>query len=424
MDGDQPPPPPPATTTEYRAVWVDAFHSGIKSAAEVDALVANAQRANLNTLIVQVRKRGDAYCNNSLEPRARDADPAPYDPLAYLLTRAHAANPPLEVHAWTNIFSVGSASQVMQTHPDWATVKADGTVSASSLDPGHPDASAYTHDVLMHLVRNYDVDGIHFDYIRYPDNGDWGYNATAVAMFNAAQGRTGEPTAGDPAWCQWRRDQVTGFVRRFYQEALALKPKLKISAALIGYGSAPTSDADWQNSSAFSQVFQDWRGWLQEGILDFGVVMNYDREWSSSQKTWFDSWIEWEKDYQGTRRLLVGVGAYLNYPEQTFAQLSRARAPSALGNRVAGTAIYSYASSNVFSTADYYTDPAAAAALPRQPYTDSWDATFLASRAAQMNDWFFGALSTPNSYRDPALGTISTSPPFPSRATIPVLPWK
>ncbi len=424
MDGTPPPPPPSQPTTEYRALWVDAFHAGIKSAAEVDALVANAQRANVNALIVQVRKRGDAYYNNSLEPRAADADPAPYDPLAYLITKAHAANPALEVHAWTNIFSVGSTSDVMQTHPDWATQKADGTVSASSFDPGNPDVITYTHDVLLHLVRNYDVDGIHFDYVRYPDNGDWGYNPTAVALFNAATGRSGAPPAGDPVWCQWRRDQVTGFVRRFYQDAIALKPKLKVSAALIAYGAAPASDAAWQNSSAYSLVFQDWRAWLQEGILDFGVVMNYDREWSSSQKAWFDSWIEWEKDHQGTRRLLVGVGAYLNYPEHTFAQLSRARTSSALGNKVAGVAIYSYASSNVFSTADYYTDPAAAATLPRQPYTESWDATYLATRAAQMNAWFYGALSAPSSYRDPALGNISTSPPFPARATIPALPWK
>src|SRR5207248_103031 len=107
---------------QYRALWVDAFHDGIKTPKQVDKLVADAGRGNLNTLIVQVRPRGDAYFNNSIEPRSSDPGlaPAPYDPLAYLLEKAHSAEPRLEVWAWLNTYVVNRSSQVFQQHgQDW-----------------------------------------------------------------------------------------------------------------------------------------------------------------------------------------------------------------------------------------------------------------------------------------------------------------
>src|SRR5439155_22669570 len=85
---------------QYRALWVDAFHDGMKSPAQVEKLVADTKRANLNTLIVQVRKRGDAYFAHSIEPRATDiVGPSDFDPLDYLLRLAHASTPRIDVHA-------------------------------------------------------------------------------------------------------------------------------------------------------------------------------------------------------------------------------------------------------------------------------------------------------------------------------------
>src|SRR5439155_12815157 len=86
---------------EYRAIWVDAFHAGIKSAAQVERLIADARRANLNTLIVQVRKTGDAYVNHSDEPRAEDiVGPAVFAPLAIVLRLAGAVWPRTVGPAW------------------------------------------------------------------------------------------------------------------------------------------------------------------------------------------------------------------------------------------------------------------------------------------------------------------------------------
>src|SRR5512139_1029801 len=91
----QPDPP------ELRALWVDAFHEGIRTPQEADGLIAAARRANLNTLFVQVRRRGDALYTKGVEPPLDDPayDPA-FDALAAIVEAGHKAG--LQVHAWVN----------------------------------------------------------------------------------------------------------------------------------------------------------------------------------------------------------------------------------------------------------------------------------------------------------------------------------
>ena len=96
-----------ATTAapELRALWVDAFHAGIRSPEEAALLVADAKRIHINTLIVQVRRRGDALYTGGLEPPLDDANYNPsFDALAHIVERAHAAG--LQVHAWINAMPV------------------------------------------------------------------------------------------------------------------------------------------------------------------------------------------------------------------------------------------------------------------------------------------------------------------------------
>ena len=119
------------------------------------------------------------------------------------------------------------------------------------------------------------------------------------------------------------------------------------------------------------------------------------------------------------------MAAFLNYPENTLAQLQRALAASAAGREAAGVAIYSYASTSPYGTNDYYESPSLAAGLPRQPYAQTSDHKALVERAAQYDDWFWTQLSTPAYYWEPALQrTIATQPLFTTQAPIPTLPWK
>src|SRR5258708_8522829 len=93
---------------------------------------------------------------------------------------------------------------------------------------------------------------------------------------------------------------------------------------------------------------------MVKGYIDFGVPMNYDSDWSPREARWFDQWLAFEKDSGFANRVVTGVGVFLNYPEDSLAQIRRAPAPSARGNQVLGVAIYSYASTSVYGTSDFY----------------------------------------------------------------------
>ena len=350
---------------ELRALWVDAFHAGIRSPEEAAQLVADAKRIHVNTLIVQVRRRGDALYTGGLEPPLDDPNYQPsFDALAHIVSAAHAAG--LQVHAWINAMPVwrdeappNDARHVFNLHGPaaagdacWLTAARDGTKKfpvGYFLDPGHPAAQNHLVSVYLDIVRRFDVDGIHFDYIRYPETegqalprgSDVGYNPVSVARFQRAAGRSDVPAPDDEAWTRWRRQQVTQLMRRISIEARAIKPRIKVSAATIAWGLPPTSLADFGNVAPMQRVFQDWQGWLAEGLLDLAVPMNYAREHDDRVRGWFNGWIAWEKRHKAGRQLAVGIGGYLSAPEGVLAQVSRVRAPDGR-NRADGVSFFSY----------------------------------------------------------------------------------
>jgi uncharacterized lipoprotein YddW (UPF0748 family) len=383
-----------AQTPEFRALWVDAFHAGYKTSAQVSQLVAEARAGNFNALIVQVRKRGDTYFNSAFEPKATDIA-ASFDPLADLLAKAHntAAGPRLEVHAWMVTYPIwGNSSappthpsHVFNRHPEWLTKNnSEQTWNGSSyaLDPGHPEVQWHIYNVAMELVSRYAIDGLHFDYIRYSGNA-WGYNSAAVARFNSRFNRVGQPPATDPLWLQFRRDQVSALVRKIYLSAVALKPQIKISAATITWAPGVSTDAEWLGSAAYANVLQDWRSWMQEGILDLNIPMAYFR-----QPDYGPDYIEWSnfaKNRRYNRHAAIGPGIYLNSVEDAIVQMRSVRTVTSAGNRADGMARYSYAVPNAEGI----------------------------SRTT-----FFSALTQPSAY-DP-----NPVPIFKDRVPTPVMPWK
>lgn len=357
-----------APSPEIRAFWVDAFHAGIRTAQEAGQLVADAKRAGINTLFVQVRRRGDALYRKSVEPPLEDPAYSPdFDALANIVEVAHKAG--IEVHAWINAMPVWrdetsprDSRHVFNQHGPsapgeqrWLTESPTGETKflvGYFLDPGHPAAAEYLKEIYLNIVRNYAVDGIHFDYIRYPETAERlprgapvGYNARNLERFRAASGRSTDykPDPGDQAWIEWRRKQVTQLVRRIYIEAKMIRPDIKVSAALIPWGKPPTNEKDFADVAPMQRIFQDWHGWLKEGILDLAVPMNYAREHDPVVRGWFDGWIRWEKKHKHGRQLAVGVGAYVNTEANTLAQIARVRRKE--GRHAAdGVSFFSYSS--------------------------------------------------------------------------------
>ena len=444
------------TRAEYRGFWIETFNTPLNNHADVVKVVNNAKAAKANALFAQVRRRGDAWYLNSLEPAPDLTTPiaSGFDPLQDLIATAHAEG--IEVHAFVIIGAVWNKNptiaggaptnpnhvfnlhggynpatkQVVPGPNNWLTrtLLLDNSTNGISfqghrfngdfwIDLGHPEAAAYTVDVLMHLVRHYDVDGLHLDRIRYPEltasgqtpsNGtNIGYNFTSVERFNRRFNKAGDPATGDPLWMQWRRDQVTNLVRRVYLNAVALKPQLKISAALIAFGAGPTTEASWRSAEAYWRVYQDWRAWTEEGILDIAIPMVYRQE--NTAATQYDNWKEWLYNHQYARGGVMGMGVYLNSVEGTLRQTRRALQPSRIGNSGLGTNFYSMATTNVAVTANPFSVPPGAS-TPVRSFAD-----------------FAAGLTTGKSadgktaFEDPA---ANPTPAFGQAAIIPTLPWK
>jgi uncharacterized lipoprotein YddW (UPF0748 family) len=240
-------------TNEYRAFWVDAWGAGFRSSLEVNTLTNDLRKGKFNTVFPQVRRRGDAFYNSNLEPKNSSVSPGSFDPLADLIAKCGNTNfgPKIEVHAWIVTYHIWQgtnqppANHPLLLHTNWLLQDVNGNTLVGNeytFDPGHPDVQRHTFNVAMDIITNYNVDGLNFDYIRYSDENQ-GYNPVAVARFNQRYGRTGQPAGSDADWKQFRRDQVTGLLRKVYLNAIAVKPNIKISADTITWSPGPTSEA-------------------------------------------------------------------------------------------------------------------------------------------------------------------------------------
>ncbi len=338
----------PEPSGHLRGIWVDAYGEGFKTPAEIDTLIQNAQALNLNALFVQVVRRGDCYCLRSSLPVSRDPALAPgFDPLEALIGRAHAAG--LQVHAWVVTLALWSGdapptdpAHVYNLHgpnapeaENWLNVRYDGEMRPQEdvyLDPGVPAVADYLAEAVVSLVDNYNIDGVTFDRLRYPDFNDgsvpsWGYNPTSLARFAEETGVDGLPHPTDETWTAWRREQLTLLMRRLYLGAKRADPTVWVGAATIAYGAPPEDFAD---SHAYRVVLQDWAGWLGDGFLDLNLLMNYKRDADPEAAAWFEPWNRYAVTIQGGGATAVATGMYLNDPEGTEAQAAAVVANAAL----------------------------------------------------------------------------------------------
>jgi uncharacterized lipoprotein YddW (UPF0748 family) len=213
------------------------------------------------------------------------------------------------------------------------------TVEGIYTSPSHPEVRERLFSVWMDLVDRYDLDDIHFDYIRFPSP-DYDYSRGALERFQAwvtpripaarlqdLQRRVmSDPLAfatGLPdEWDDFRRDRITSLVRDIYAAVKYRRPELVVSAAVI---------ADVQ--TAYGHRFQDWQGWLEEGILDVAVPMAYTPDNGTFQRQ-----VRAARHAAGSRtRVWAGIGAYMNTYAGTLDKIDLARAEDA-----AGLVLFSY----------------------------------------------------------------------------------
>ncbi len=322
---------------ETRAVWV--VRDALVSPEAVARMVEDAVQGGFNTLLVQVRGRGDAYYRSDLVPRAEQLarQPSDFDPLR--LTIKLATKRGLRVHAWINLLLVSSLSRlprskdhVIRRHPEWLVLPADlvnkvnhlppddprglslraryyrnnRNADGLFLDPALPEVQDHLLAVIRELLSSYRIDGLHLDYVRYP-GADPGYSLKALQAFlernPEGRGSPAHPHGGgslelvrehSPLWDQFRRDQVTGLVTRIRHELAKTSPTILLSAAVV-------ADADL----AYESRLQDWKHWLEAGILDVVCPMAY-----TAEPEVFESRIRIARRSSSGSRLWAGIGAY------------------------------------------------------------------------------------------------------------------
>src|SRR5262249_52272129 len=155
-------------TEEVRGLWVMRF--SLSSPQSIKNIVANAQNHNFNTLFVQVRGRGDAWCQSNLEPRADAISGKSFDPLELMISEAHMRG--IKVHAWLNTYLVWTGSKkpkspehIVNAHPDWIAHDKDGrntmqntpTVEGLYLQHSNPEVQDHLCRVFTDVAKRYDV---------------------------------------------------------------------------------------------------------------------------------------------------------------------------------------------------------------------------------------------------------------------------
>ena len=298
--------------TEVRAVWLTTvwnidwpWTSGqTAQKQEMINLLDELKAANFNTIMFQVRARGDMLYPSAIEPWGKSitgtlgSNPG-WNVLQFVIDQAHLRG--IEVHAWFVTYRVWDSStlpastspqHVLLSHPSYCKSYVEGTSTSWWLDPGIPAVRTYLRSLITEMVSNYDLDGIHFDYIRYPD-----------ASFD--DNDTYTTYGGGMNKDDWRRNNITQFVTEAYNDIQSLKPMLKVGSAPIGiYKNIPGQGYNWE---AYYDVYQASRVWLQNGVHDYLSPQIY---WDIATIPQFNVVLrDWMNERYG-RHIYAGIAAY------------------------------------------------------------------------------------------------------------------
>lgn len=318
-----------------KGVWVSVFtqkrvHYSAQAARD---LVGFCDAAGITDIYLQIFQSGRAYYDTSVFPRDKYAQmlkDAGQDTIDVLLEQAHRKN--IRVHAWVNALSIGTnrtASIMQQYGQSVLTVDQhrknsmrapEGKEEACHirenqlfLEPGDPRVQEYVLSMVGEVMKRYPrFDGVHLDYIRYPASVPftpgsrfnsvgltYGYGVKNVERFQKQSGLDPAKPLKDNReyllWDDWKRQQITALVERIARVVKKVSASARVSCAVL-----PIVDR------AYESAFQEWPLWLEKGIVDYVVLMNY-----TIDHALFEQSVRCAVALQQAGQVQVGIGVFL-----------------------------------------------------------------------------------------------------------------
>jgi uncharacterized lipoprotein YddW (UPF0748 family) len=267
----------PVNNKEIRGVWLTNIDSDVLfSADKTRSAIADLHRLNFNSLYPTVWNWGYTLYPSEVAQNVtgRKIDPAEglqnRDVLKEIITEGHKKN--MAVIPWFEFgFMAPADSQLAKNHPEWLTQRRDGSKiwlegnvhERVWLNPLHPQVQTFITDLILEIVRKYDIDGIQVDdHFGYPS--ELGYDAYTVALYRQEhQGKLPPLDSKNPEWVQWRSDKITNYMETLFRLVKNLKKNVIISVS--------------PNPQEFSkeQFLMDWAKWERKGLIEELIVQIY-----------------------------------------------------------------------------------------------------------------------------------------------------
>jgi uncharacterized lipoprotein YddW (UPF0748 family) len=348
---------------EFRGVWVATVvnidwpsKAGLPTQtqkSELIDIINQHQAQGINAIFFQVRPTADAFYAKGEEPWSQyltgkqGQAPYPfYDPLQFAIEECHKRG--MELHAWFNPYRATfegkqeniSANHISKLKPEWF-FKYDGKML---FNPGLPEVRAYINKVILNVVNNYDVDGIHFDDYFYPYavKGQIVSDLEAFILHN-----NGIKDIKD-----WRRNNVNLLIHELSDSIHAHKKFMKFGISPFGIWKNKSQDPEGSETAggdSFYGQFADSKLWIEQGWVDY---INPQIYWSfETRAAPHANLVDWWSNNTFGKHLYIGLGAYRinaindiswRNPKQMPKQIEYSRA----NNRVQGNVFFSSKSLN------------------------------------------------------------------------------
>jgi len=328
---------PQSSALPLQGVWIDVrsiptTHEGIQE------LVERLKQAHCNVLFVESFYRGETiYPSRFLKEQGcpqqmATFDSAGLDPLGVFIDEAHHHG--MQVHAWFDMFYVGldEPGPLLSRFPEWATRGRDGNPGYVQggrrfffLCPLHPGVLEFFKGLLGEVVRNYNLDGVHLDYFRFPDPVvfDACYCDTCRKAFTERYGQ--DPLRLDPLntfeeyknWVTFRAEGLTEFAEELTAYLRTIRPDVFLSCAVKPSGFP---------LEGYPGFLQDWPSWGRKGLFDFLIPMTY-----SSRPAEFEGLLVWIRTFAKETPFAAGVWCAGMNAETIAEEIQRAKRHTPLG---------------------------------------------------------------------------------------------